>query len=62
MAACTWEGSQEVALGQRGSLSSQLVRKELMRHMAWDVMLGCSCLSTWQTVLGGFLCAYSVVQ
>lgn len=56
-------GSQEVVLGQLGSLSSQLFAKELMLHMAWDVMLGCSGLSTWQIVLGGvFLCAYSVVQ
>lgn len=39
-------GSQEVVLGQPGSLSSQLFIKELMMLMVWEVMLGCPCLST----------------
>lgn len=40
-------GSQEVVLGQPGSLSSELFMKELMMLMAREVKLECPCLSTW---------------
>lgn len=38
--------SQEVVLGQLGSLTSQLFMMKL-KLMAWEEMLGCPCLSTW---------------
>lgn len=40
-------GSQEVVLGQLGSLSSQLFMKELMLHVAWEVMWGAPGRQCW---------------